>query len=95
MQREQHKLAAESDSSTQSTQSSVKYKWDTPFNRAMNIMMGHPLGQRPQYGRVHGAGDNATSKVFYNEGPEANKQKKKFSQVDIDAKVKLAVEKKA
>ena len=32
--REQHKLAAESDSSTQSTQSSVKYKWDTPFNRA-------------------------------------------------------------
>ena len=26
---------------------------------------------------------------------EAKKQKKKFSQVDIDAKVKLAVEKKA
>ena len=29
------------------------------------------------------------------EGPEAKKQKKKFSQADIDAKVKLAVEKKA
>ena len=28
-------------------------------------------------------------------GPEAKKQKKKFSQADIDAKVKLAVEKKA
>ena len=48
LQREQHKLAAESDSSTQWTQSSAKYKWDTPFNRAMNIMMGHPPGQRPQ-----------------------------------------------
>ena len=52
------------------------------------------MGQRPQYGRVHGAGDGATWKVFYNEGPEAKKQKKKFSQEDIDEKVKLAVEKK-
>ena len=34
-------------------------------------------------------------KVFYDEGPEAKKQKKKFSQADIEAKVKLAVEKKA
>ena len=32
--------------------------------------------------------------VFYNKGPEAKKLKKKFSQADIDAKVKLAVEKK-
>ena len=56
--------------------------------------VGHPSqpGQRPQYGRVHGTGDGATWKVFYNEGPEAKKQKKKFSQADIDAKVKLAVE---
>ena len=37
---------------------------------------------------------DATWKVFYNEGPEAKKQKKKFSQVDIDEKVKLAFEKK-
>ena len=44
---------------------------------------------------MHGAGDGATWKVFYNEGPEAKKQKKKFSQADINAKVKLAVEKKA
>ena len=53
------------------------------------------MGQRPQYGRVHGAGDGAMWKVFYNEGPEAKKQKKMFSQADIDAKVKLVVEKKA
>ena len=44
---------------------------------------------------MHGAGDGATWKLFYNEGPEAKKQKKKFSQADINAKVKLAVEKKA
>ena len=68
---------------------------DTPLNRALNELKGLPLGQRPQYGRVHGAGDGATWKVFYNEGPEAKKQKKMFSQADIDAKVKLAVEKKA
>ena len=34
-------------------------------------------------------------RCFYNEGPEAKKQKKKFSQADINEKVKLAVEKKA
>ena len=68
--------------------------WDTPLNRALNELKGLPLDQRPQYGRVHCAGDGATWKVFYNEGPEAKKQKKKFSQEDIDAKVKLAVEKK-
>ena len=73
----------------------MRPKWDTPLNRALNELKGLPLGQRPQYGRVHGAGDGATWKVFYNEGPEAKKQKKKFSQADIDAKVKLAVEKKA
>ena len=44
---------------------------------------------------MHGAGDGATWKVFYDEGPEAKKLKTKFSQADIDAKVKLAVEKKA
>ena len=52
------------------------------------------MGQRPQYGRVHGAGDGATWKVFYNEGLEAKKQKNKFSQLDLDQKVKLVVEKK-
>ena len=72
----------------------MRPKWDTPLNRALNELKGLPLGQRPQYGRVHGAGDGATWKVFYNEGPEAKKQKKKFSQLDIDEKVKLAVEKK-
>ena len=33
--------------------------------------------------------------MFYNEGPEAKKQKKKFSHADINEKVKLAFEKKA
>ena len=73
----------------------MRPKWDTPLNRALNELKGLPLGQRPQYGHVHGAGDGATWKVFYNEGPKAKKQKKKFSQVDIDEKVKLVVDKKA
>ena len=50
--------------------------------------------QRPQYGHVHSAGEGATWKLFYNEGPEAKKKKKKFSQADINEKVKLAFEKK-
>jgi hypothetical protein len=43
---------------------------------------------------VNGTRDGARWKVFYNEGPEAKKQKKKFSQADIDEKVKLVFEKK-
>jgi len=83
-----HQLAAESPTSP------MRPKWDSPLNRALDELKGLPLSQRPQYGHVHGAGDGATWKVFYNEGPEAKKKKKKFSQADIDAKVKLAVEKK-
>ena len=55
--------------------------------------MGHPPDQRPQYGRVHGAGDGATWKYNYNEDPEAKRQRKKFSQVTIDEKVARAMEK--
>ena len=73
----------------------MRPKWGTPLNRALNELKGLPLDQWRKYGRVHGAGDGATWKVFYNEGPEAKKQKKKFSQAYINEKVKLAVEKKA
>jgi hypothetical protein len=44
---------------------------------------------------VHGAGDGATWKYYYAEVSEAKKQRKKFSQLNIDEKVKLAVEKNA
>ena len=89
LQEKQHQLAAESPTSP------VRPKWDTPLNRALNELKGLPLGQRPQYGCVHGAVGGATWKVFYNEGPGAKKQIKKFSQADINEKVKLAAEKKA
>ena len=73
----------------------MRPKWDTSLNRALNELKGLPLGQRPQYGRVHSAGDGATWKVFYNEAPKAKKQKNKFSQADINEKVQLAFKKKA
>ena len=70
LQKEQHRLAAESDLSSQS---SMRSKWDTPLNRAFNQLKGFPLDQRPQYGRVHGIGDGARWKYYYDEGPEAKK----------------------
>ena len=91
LQREQHRIAAESDSPSEAF---ARPKWDTPFNRALNILKRQLVDTRPSYGRVHGVGDGAAWKVFHNEGPEAKKQKKKFSQADIDEKVKLAFEKK-
>ena len=91
-QKEQHKLDAESDSSSQST---MRPKWDTHLNRALNILKGVPVDTQPQHGRVHGVGDGAQWKHYYHEDTEAKRQRRKFSQVNIDEKVKLAVEKKA
>ena len=73
----------------------MRAKWDTPLNRAFNILKGLPSDTRPQYGRVHGVGDGATWKHYYHKDPEAKRQRRKFSQVNIDEKVKLAVKKKA
>ena len=42
---------------------------------------------------MHGAGDGATWKYYYNEDPVAKRQRKKFSQVTIDEKVARAMEK--
>jgi hypothetical protein len=73
----------------------MRPKWDTPLNRALNQLKGFPLDQWTEYGRVHGVGDGATWKYYYDEGLEAKKHKKKSSQLNIDEKVKLAVEKNA
>ena len=62
----------------------MRAKWDTPLNRAFNILKG----------LVDGVGDDATWKHYYHEDLEAKRQIRKFSQVNIDEKVKLAVEKK-
>ena len=64
LQREQHRIAAESDSPSEAL---VRPKWDTPFNRALNILKGLPVETRLSYGRVHGVGDGATWKKYYRE----------------------------
>jgi hypothetical protein len=92
LQKEQHRLAAESDSSSQS---SMRPKWDTPLNRALNQLKGLPLDQRLQYGRVHGVGDGATWKHYYNESAEERKQRWRLNKENIDKKVEIAVAKKA
>ena len=42
---------------------------------------------------MHGTRDGATWKYYYNEDPEAKRQRKKFSQVTINEKVARAMEK--
>src|ERR1041384_7248596 len=65
------------------------------LNRALTKLKGLPLDTQPQHGRVHDIGDGAQWKHYYHEDPEAKRQRRKFSEVNIDEKVKLAVEKKA
>ena len=92
MQREQHRIAAESDSPSEAL---ARPKWDTPFNRALNILKQQPVDTRPSYGRVHGVGDGTTWKKYYRETMEERKERRRLTEENIDKKVEIAVEKKS
>ena len=92
MQREQHRIAAESDSPSEAL---ARPKWDTPFNRALNILKRLPVETRPSYGRMHGVGDGATWKKYYRETTEERKERRRLTEENIDKKVEIAVEKKS
>ena len=92
MQREQHRIAAESDSPSEAL---ARPNWDTPFNRALNILKQQPVDTRPSYGRVHGVGDGATWKKYYRETTEERKERRRLTEENIDKKVEIAVEKKS
>ena len=92
MQREQHRIAAESDSPSEAL---ARPKWDTPFNRALNIFKQQPVDTRPSYGLVHGVGDGATWKKYYRETTEERKERGRLTEENIDKKVEIAVEKKS
>ena len=92
MQREQHRIAAESDSPSEAL---ARPKWDTPFNRALNILKRQPVDTRPSYGRVHGVGDGATWKKYYRETTEERKERRRLNEENIDKRVEIAVEKKS
>ena len=92
MQREQHRIAAESDSPSEAL---ARPKWDTPFNRALNILKQQPVDTRPSYGRVHGVGDGATWKKYYYETTEERKERWRLNEENIDKRVEITVEKRS
>ena len=92
LQREQHRIAAESDSPSEAL---ARPKWDTPFNRALNILKQQPVDTRPSYGRVHSVGDGAPWKKYYRETTEERKERRRLNEENIDKRVEIAVEKKS
>ena len=85
-------IAAESDSPSEAL---ARPKWDTPFNRALNILKRQPVDTRPSYGRVHDVGDGATWKKYYRETTEERKERRRLNEENIDKRVEIAVEKKS
>ena len=69
-------------------------KWDTPFNRALNILKGLPVDTRASYGRVHGVGDGATWKKYYHSTTEERKERRWLNEENIDKKVEIVVDNK-
>jgi hypothetical protein len=49
--------AASAASQTSSQGSSIRAKWDTPFNMEMNEVKGQPVAKKPSGGRVADYGD--------------------------------------
>ena len=92
MQREEHRIAAESDSPSEAL---ARPKWDTPFNRALNILKQQPVDTRLSYGHVHGVEEGATWKKYYRETTEERKERRRLTEESIDKKVEIAVEKKS
>ena len=92
LQREQHRIAAESDLLSEAL---VRPKWDTPFNRALNILKHLPVDTRLSYECVHGVRDSATWKKYYGETTEERKERRRLSEENIDKNVEIAVEKKS
>ena len=92
LQIEQHRIAAESDSPCEALASP---KWDTPFNRALNISKRLPVDTRSSYGRVHGVRDGATWKKYYRETTEERKERRRLNEENIDKRVEIVVEKKS
>ena len=92
LQREQHRIAAESDSPSEPL---ARPKWDTPFNRALNILKRQPVDTRLSYGRAHGVRDGTTWKKYYRETTEERKERRRLTEENIDKKVEIAVEKKS
>ena len=70
-------------------------KWDTPFNRGLNILKGLLVDTRASYGRVHGVKGGATWKKYYRETMEERKERWRLNEENIDKNVAIAVEKKS
>ena len=70
-------------------------KWDTPFNRALNILKGLPVENRLSYGREHAVEDGATWKKYYRETTEERKERQRLTEENIDKKVEIVLEKKS
>ena len=73
----------------------MRTKWDTPFNRALNILKRLSVDTQPSYGHVHGVGDGTTWKKYYHETTKERKERRGLTEENIDKKVEIAVEKKS
>jgi len=92
LQREQHRIAAESDSPSEAL---ARPKWDNPFTRSLNILKGLSVDNLSSNKHVHDVGDGATWKKYYRETTEERKERRRLNEENIDKKIAIAVDKKS
>ena len=68
--------------------------WDTPFNRALNEVMGKKPGKKPATGRVVDGGNGASWDYYYHESKEKRKERKRMADASIVEQIDRRVEEK-
>ncbi|KAM0923513.1 hypothetical protein ACQ4PT_005494 [Festuca glaucescens] len=79
---------------SQSSSSQGSAPWDTPFNRALNKVLGKPLDKRPKHGRVIAAGNGARWDHYYQEGKDQRKERKRLAQASTVEEIDKIVDEK-
>ena len=51
----------------ESSSSEAHTPWDTPLNRALNVILNKPVDRAPAHGRVIGAGDGQRWDHYYDD----------------------------
>jgi hypothetical protein len=61
--------------------------WDTPYNRALNKVLGNDVGKKPAIGHVVGDENSVRWDYYYHESKDLRKERKRAAHASIEEKI--------
>jgi hypothetical protein len=68
--------------------------WDTPYNRALNKVLGNDVGKKPATGHVVGDENSVRWDYYYHESKDLRKERKRTAHASIEEKIDRLVNRK-